>query len=78
MSGFTGEQFALPEAVEVLRAVRRDAGAGAQEIRLSPADPLNLIGIILPGERISPLISKGIIFRNGIPADESISVVNIG
>ena len=65
VSGFTGEQFALPEAVEVLRAVRRDPQAGAQEIRLSPADPLNLVGIILPGERISTHTSKPILFRAG-------------
>lgn len=77
VSGFTGEQFALPEAVEALRAVRRDAQAGAQEIRLSPADPLNLIGIILPGERISAHTSKPIIFRNGMPVKESIAVANI-
>ena len=64
-SGFTGEQFALPEAVEVLRAVRRDPQAGAQEIRLSPADPLNLVGIILPRERISTHTSKPILFRAG-------------
>ena len=78
VNGFTGEQFALPEAVEALRAVRRDTCAGAQEIRLYPTDPLNLVGIILPGERISPHSSKPITFRNGIPGSETISVVNIG
>ena len=67
VDGFTGEQFALPEAVESLRAVRRDPQVGAQEIRLSPADPLNLVGIILPGERIPTHSSKTIPFRNGVP-----------
>jgi ATP-dependent helicase Lhr and Lhr-like helicase len=66
--GFTGEQFALPEAVESLRAVRRKVQAGEQEIRLSAADPLNLAGIILPGERISPVTSQPILFRNGMVA----------
>jgi ATP-dependent Lhr-like helicase len=71
VDGFTGEQFALPEAVESLRAVRRDAYAGAQEIPLSAADPLNLVGIILPGERISPKTSKTILFRNGMPVPDA-------
>ncbi|MYA28440.1 MAG: DEAD/DEAH box helicase, partial [Nitrospira sp. SB0666_bin_27] len=52
VSGMTGEQFGLPEAVEALRAVRNDPQAGAQEIRLSGSDPLNLVGIILPGDPI--------------------------
>ena len=78
VSGFPGEQFALPEAVEALRAVRRDPHAGAQEIRLSPADPLNLVGIILPGERISSHTLKPICFLQGKMAGELISVSNIG
>ncbi len=77
VNGFTGEQFALPEAVESLRAVRRDIQAGAQEIRLSAADPLNLVGIILPGERISAHTSKPIFFRNGVPSADIVSVVSL-
>ncbi|MEX2492159.1 MAG: DEAD/DEAH box helicase [Nitrospirales bacterium] len=65
VEGCTGEQFALPEALESLRAVRRDPTAGAQEIRLSPADPLNLVGIILPGDRISSTSSQSIVFQGG-------------
>lgn len=75
VNGFTGEQFALPEAVETLRAVRRDAQAGAQEIRLSAADPLNLVGIILPGDRVSAHIIKPILFRNGMLTTDATSVV---
>ena len=75
VDGFTGEQFALPEAVESLRAVRRDPQVGAQEIRLSPADPLNLVGIILPGERIPTHSSKTIFFRNGVPYSLNAPVV---
>jgi ATP-dependent Lhr-like helicase len=75
VNGFTGEQFALPEAVESLRAVRRDPQAGAEEIHLSAADPLNLVGIILPGERISPHTSKLILFRNGMPAMDGTPVM---
>jgi ATP-dependent Lhr-like helicase len=75
VNGFTGEQFALPEAVESLRAVRRDAQAGAQEICLSAADPLNLAGILLPGERVSAHITKPILFRNGMLATDATPVV---
>ena len=75
--GFTGEQFALPEAVEALRAVRRDPQAGAQDLRLSPADPLNLVGIILPGERISSHTSKSILFRDGAQAWDERPVMSL-
>jgi len=67
VAGFTGEQFGLPEAVESLRTVRKDPHAGAQEIRLSGSDPLNLVGIILPGDRVPAHPSQQIIFQNGIP-----------
>jgi ATP-dependent Lhr-like helicase len=70
VSGFTGEQFALPEAVESLRAMRRVKGqtaASAQEIRLSAADPLNLVGIILPGLRVPAVPSNYLVFRDGLP-----------
>ena len=54
VSGFVGEQFARPEAVDLLREVRRDQAAGVAP-RVAAADPLNLAGIITPGSRISPL-----------------------
>lgn len=67
VGGFTGEQFALPEALESLRALRRtgqDASA-AQEIRICAADPLNLAGILLPGPRVPAIPSNYLIFRHG-------------
>jgi ATP-dependent Lhr-like helicase len=54
VDGFTGEQFALPEAVAALRAVRRRDAAGAL-VAVSGADPLNLAGIVTPGERLPSL-----------------------
>ena len=54
VSGFVGEQFARPEAVDLLREVRRDQAAGIAP-HVAAADPLNLAGIITPGSRISPL-----------------------
>jgi hypothetical protein len=53
VSGFTGEQFALPEAIDLLRAVRRAESTAPIPPEVSPADPLNLVGIILPGPRVS-------------------------
>jgi ATP-dependent Lhr-like helicase len=54
VSGFVGEQFARPEAVELLREIRRDQNVGAAP-HVSAADPLNLSGIITPGPRVNPL-----------------------
>jgi ATP-dependent helicase Lhr and Lhr-like helicase len=68
VDGFTGEQFALPEALESLRALRRggmDASAG-QDIKMSAADPLNLAGIILPGPRVPAVPTNYLVFRHGV------------
>jgi ATP-dependent Lhr-like helicase len=68
VEGFTGDQFALPEAVETLRALKRSGtSGGAQEIRISAVDPLNLLGVILPGPRVPAVPSKTIVLRNGLP-----------
>lgn len=68
VGGFAGEQFALPEAVESLRALQRKAAEGlaSQEIRLSGADPLNLVGIILPGPRVPAIPTNYLVFRDGM------------
>jgi ATP-dependent Lhr-like helicase len=67
VTGFTGEQFALPGAVEALRQVRRRPRDG-ETVRLSAADPLNLAGIVTPGPRIPALRGHSIVVRDGIPA----------
>ena len=68
VSGFIGEQYALPEAVEGLRAVRR--GHPEQEtVVISSADPLNLVGILTPGPRVSPYSNQAIAYRNGVPVE---------
>ena len=66
VAGISGEQFALPEAIGMLRAIRR---AGAQEslISVSAADPLNLVGIIVPGSRITAHTSNRILYHDGAP-----------
>jgi ATP-dependent helicase Lhr and Lhr-like helicase len=73
VSGFIGEQFALPEAVESLRAMRSSPISG-ETITLSAADPLNLVGYIVPGERVPAISSHTVSFRDGtvVVADEGI------
>lgn len=66
VGGFLGEQFALPEAVELLRSVRR-VGKDGEEVQIAAADPLNLIGIVLPGPRLSAQSGETLVLRDGIP-----------
>jgi ATP-dependent Lhr-like helicase len=66
VAGLAGEQFALPEAVELARQIRRTK-PGGDTITLSAADPLNLCGIITPGEKIPSVASTQITFRDGVP-----------
>src|SRR5205823_12825644 len=67
VGGFTGEQFAQPEAVEALRTVRRDRDCAAQEIKVSGADPLNLVGIITPGSRVPGVSRHAEVVPGGAP-----------
>jgi ATP-dependent Lhr-like helicase len=66
VAGLVGQQFALPEAVEALRAVRRKPDE-TETVIVNAADPLNLVGILLPGPRLSPFSGKVIAYRAGIP-----------
>jgi ATP-dependent helicase Lhr and Lhr-like helicase len=66
VAGFAGEQFALSEAISMLRTVRRTEPAGTL-VSVSAADPLNLVGIILPGRRIPVIPANRILFRDGLP-----------
>jgi ATP-dependent Lhr-like helicase len=66
VAGFSGEQYALPEAVGLLRKTRRQPGSG-QWVSLSGADPLNLVGILTPGPRLAALTGNRLIYRDGVP-----------
>jgi ATP-dependent Lhr-like helicase len=57
VGGFVGEQFARPDAVDALRAVRR-MDSGDRPLRIAAADPLNLAGIVTPGPRVSSLAGQ--------------------
>jgi ATP-dependent helicase Lhr and Lhr-like helicase len=66
VSGVSGEQFALPEAVGLLRSIRKMPATGAL-ITISAADPLNLAGILTPGLRIAAISAHRILLRDGVP-----------
>ena len=65
VDGFVGEQFALPVAVESLRASRRSAPTG-EVLSISAADPLNLVGVIVPGERVPAISGNSVAYRDGV------------
>ncbi|HZP25387.1 MAG TPA: hypothetical protein VFB04_18240, partial [Terriglobales bacterium] len=65
INGFLGEQFALPEAVESLRAMR-NLPAGGEIITVAASDPLNLVGYIVPGERVPAISGRHVSFRDGV------------
>ena len=69
VQGFNGEQFALPEAVESLRATRDLAHDNM--VTLAASDPMNLIGIVIPGERASAVAGKKIHLRGGVACDSN-------
>jgi ATP-dependent Lhr-like helicase len=66
VTGFTGEQYALPAAVEQLRAVRRAERCG-EIVRVNATDPLNLAGIIVPGPRVPAVRTNTVVFCDGVP-----------
>jgi len=65
VDGFLGEQFALPVAVDSVRAMRKVPTAN-EIITISAADPLNLVGILVPGERVPAISGKTVTFRDGV------------
>ena len=66
VSGMSGEQFALPDAVERLREIRRSEPTN-RLVAVSAADPLNLTGIVTGGDRVRAVAGNRIVYRNGVP-----------
>jgi ATP-dependent Lhr-like helicase len=66
VAGFSGEQFALPDAIGLLRETRRKEES-EEWISLSGADPLNLVGVLTPGPRLPALTGNRVLYRNGLP-----------
>jgi ATP-dependent Lhr-like helicase len=67
VTGFTGEQYALPDAVDALRRLRKTERTGERVI-VSGADPLNLVGILTPGPRIPAVRTNEVVYIDGLPA----------
>ena len=68
VTGFVGEQFALPEALDELRAVRNPAiGGGGEAVRIAATDPLNLVGVLSPGPRVAAFVGNAVLYLDGQP-----------
>jgi ATP-dependent Lhr-like helicase len=66
VAGVSGEQYALPDAVSAMRAMRKQEARGSL-VSLSAADPLNLTGIVTPGARVPALTNNRVLYRDGVP-----------
>jgi ATP-dependent Lhr-like helicase len=66
VAGFSGEQYALPDAIGMLRTTRRKAETG-HLVSVSGADPLNLVGILTPGPKLPALSGNRLLYRDGVP-----------
>ncbi|MCC6236751.1 MAG: DEAD/DEAH box helicase [Dehalococcoidia bacterium] len=71
IAGFMGEQYALPEAVDMLRRVRREPRDG-ERIALSACDPLNLTGVLFPGARVPSIPGREVVYLDGAPLLEAV------
>jgi ATP-dependent Lhr-like helicase len=68
LSGLSGEQFALPEAVDMARAVRRSEKTNSV-VRIAAVDPLNLTGIVTPGPRVAATLGHLVTYVDGVPQE---------
>ncbi len=75
VSGFGGEQFALPEAVESLRAARRSDME--ETVTVAGADPMNLAGIVVPGERVAAVPGRSVVFCDGVVAGSEPAIAEL-
>ncbi len=71
VTGFAGEQYALPEAVDELRRVRRTERRG-EVVSINAADPLNLVGIVLPGPRVPAVRTNRVVYRDGAAVTDEV------
>ena len=66
VAGLSGEQFALPDAIPLLRELRRRPLDGSL-VSVSGVDALNLVGTMLPGDKVPALSGNRVLFRDGVP-----------
>ena len=67
VGGFGGEQFALPEAVDALRSLRRTGSDGPELVTIAATDPLNLVGITSPGPKVAAVVGNAVLYCDGVP-----------
>jgi ATP-dependent helicase Lhr and Lhr-like helicase len=72
VAGFSGEQFAHPDAVDLLRTVRKQPHTG-QPVRISASDPLNLTAVVLPGPRVPAIAAHSVTYVDGVVADAAVA-----
>lgn len=65
VNGFVGEQFALPEALDELRAVRQ-AAVFPEAVKVAATDPLNLVGVLSPGPRVPAVVGNAVLYLDGV------------
>jgi ATP-dependent helicase Lhr and Lhr-like helicase len=68
VTGFSGEQYAHPDAIDVLKSVRKQQHSG-ETVQISAADPLNLTGIVLPPPRVPAIAAHTVTYVDGVVAD---------
>jgi ATP-dependent Lhr-like helicase len=68
VTGFVGEQYALPEAVEGLRETRRRERS-AEIVRVAAVDPLNVVGLLTPGPRVPAVRKNAVVYHDGVPVE---------
>jgi ATP-dependent Lhr-like helicase len=74
VTGFSGEQYAHPDAIDVMKSVRKQQHRG-ETVRISAADPLNLTGIVLPGPRVPAIAANTITYVDGVVASDAPDVL---
>jgi ATP-dependent Lhr-like helicase len=73
VSGFTGEQYALPEAEEQLLHVAKTA-RGGERVTVNATDPLNLVGVIVPGTTVPRVRTRTVTYVDGVPEEAAAAV----
>jgi len=77
VSGFPGEQYALAEAVEDLSSLRRQAPSG-ETVVINATDPLNLVGVIVPGATVPAVRTNRVAYRDGVALEATAAVTTAG
>ena len=72
VAGFSGEQYALPEAIQQIRSIRRTYPRGSL-VTINGSDSLNMVGILTPGQRVPALASNSILYRDGVPISVTVA-----